>query len=115
MSEEEIRHLALLYALDNAIRHGGKALPQPVLSKLLGSRPELRPHARELLRIVEQAVDEVNRLSLEEQKARLELLAGGKLPVKREEAERTSFLHCPMQRRVVWQRVLHRTLTLYCT
>jgi glutamyl-tRNA synthetase len=95
VGEEEIRHLALLYALDNATRHGGKALPQPVLSKLLGSRPELRPHAKELLRIVEQVVDEVNKLSPEEQKARFELLAGGELPAKRGEAERTELPPLP--------------------
>lgn len=95
MTEEEIRHLALIYALDNAVRHGGKALPQPVLSRLLGLRPDLRQRAREVLAIVEQVVDEVNKLSPEDQKARLELLAGGELPAKREIAERAELPPLP--------------------
>ncbi|MEM0119806.1 MAG: glutamate--tRNA ligase, partial [Thermofilaceae archaeon] len=65
METNEIHRLARLYALENAVKHGGRALPQPVMSKLLGAKPELRPRARELLKIVEEIVQEVNSLSLE--------------------------------------------------
>ncbi len=44
----------------------------PVFSKLLGSRPDLRPLARELLKVAEEVVSEVNSMSLDEQR---ELLA----------------------------------------
>jgi glutamyl-tRNA synthetase len=88
VGEEEVRGLALLYALENAVKHGGRALPQPVLSKLLGSKPELRPRARELLALVEKVVEEVNRMSPEEQRASLELLAGGGLPTRKAEERR---------------------------
>lgn len=75
METNEIRRLARLYALENAVKHGGRALPQPVMSKLLGAKPELRPRARELLKIVEEIVQEVNSLSLEDQKRLLESMA----------------------------------------
>ena len=44
---EEVRRLALVYALQNAVRYGGRAMVKPVVSKLLGSRSELRSMARE--------------------------------------------------------------------
>lgn len=63
----EIRELAFKLALKNAIEHNGKALPQPVISKLVGIMPELKQHIRELGRIVAEVVSEVNKLSLEDQ------------------------------------------------
>jgi len=95
VSEEGIRRLALLYALENAVKHGGKALPQPVLSKLLGSRPDLRPRAKELLALIEKVVEEVNRMSLEDQRASLELLAGGELPARKTEEKRAELPPLP--------------------
>ncbi|MEM1508920.1 MAG: glutamate--tRNA ligase [Thermofilaceae archaeon] len=69
---EEYRKQLLVYALENAIKHGGKAMVNSVFSKLLGSRPDLRPIARELLKLAEEVVSEVNLMSLNEQR---ELLA----------------------------------------
>ncbi len=69
---EELRSLITRLALENAVKHGGRALSQPVLSKLLGSRPELRPRAREILKLVEEVVAEVNRLSPDDQRRMLE-------------------------------------------
>jgi len=55
------------YALRNAYLHGGKAVHGPVMSKVLGRHPELRGRARELIKVVQEVVKEVNKLSLEEQ------------------------------------------------
>lgn len=67
MSEEVIwRH-----ALKNALLHGGKALPDAVLGKVLAERPELRERLKEVRRRVEEVVEMVNSLSLEEQRSRL--------------------------------------------
>lgn len=88
MSVEEIRRLLLLYALENALKHGGKALPQPVLSKVLGSVPELKPRAREILKMAEEIVSEVNSKSIEEQKKLLEELGLIHHATKVEEVER---------------------------
>lgn len=74
MGTDELRRLVTLHALENAVKHGGKALPQPVISKILGAKPELRSRAREIVKIVEEVVAFVNSMSLEEQKRALEEL-----------------------------------------
>jgi glutamyl-tRNA synthetase len=55
------------YALANAVQHEGKAEPKPVLSRVLAGNPELRGRVRDLIRIVEDVVREVNSKPLEEQ------------------------------------------------
>lgn len=65
---EFIRKLALL----NAVRHDGKAQTGSVVGKLLGEKPELRSKAKEIARLVGEVVQEVNSLSLSEQKGIVE-------------------------------------------
>ncbi|MEM4417182.1 MAG: glutamate--tRNA ligase, partial [Nitrososphaerota archaeon] len=67
-----MEEIILRLALRNAVEHGGRAEPGPVLSRLLGMRPELRPQAGQLREVVERVVEEVNGWSLEEQRRRLE-------------------------------------------
>lgn len=69
---DELRELAKAYALVNAVEHGGSAAVGPVMGKIMAEKPELRPYAREIVAIVREAVAEVNRLSLDEQKRLLE-------------------------------------------
>lgn len=66
-----MEELILKYALINAIQHGGKANPKAVIGKVLGSYPELRPKAREIVPLVNKIVEEVNSMSIEEQKTKL--------------------------------------------
>jgi len=61
---DSIKRIALL----NAILHNGKAQSKPVLGKLLGERPDLRVFAREIVALVDAIVQEVNSMSLEEQR-----------------------------------------------
>ncbi|RLF30189.1 MAG: glutamate--tRNA ligase [Thermoplasmata archaeon] len=61
--EDEIRRIAAT----NAVEHGGSASLKAVLSRLLGSHPELRPRVKELIPLVRRIVEEVNALPLEEQ------------------------------------------------
>jgi glutamyl-tRNA synthetase len=61
---EAIRKIALL----NALRYGGKARVQPVLGKLLGERPHLKARIKEVTSIIAEIVQEVNKLSLDEQR-----------------------------------------------
>ena len=63
------------FALHNAVLHGGKADAKAVLGKLLAEDPGLRPRARETAGAVERVVAEVNRLSLEAQRAELAAIA----------------------------------------
>lgn len=67
----EVRELALKYALHNAVKHEGKAKVGPVVSKIIAEKPELKKYARDIARIVKDIVEEVNNMSVNEQ---LELL-----------------------------------------
>ncbi len=72
INEKEVREIAKAYALLNAVRHGGRASVGPVMGKVMAEKPEWRRYAREIVNIVKSVVEEVNRLSLEEQKRLLE-------------------------------------------
>ncbi|ASJ16310.1 glutamate--tRNA ligase [Thermococcus chitonophagus] len=83
----EVERIAWKYALINAIEHDGKANSKAVIGKILGENPELRPKAREIVPIVNKVVEEVNRLSLEEQKAKLKELYPEYFEAKKEKKE----------------------------
>nr|WP_244403877.1 glutamate--tRNA ligase [Pyrolobus fumarii] len=70
--EREVREVARAYALLNAVQHGGKASVGAVMGKVMAERPEWRSVARQIVGIVREVVEEVNKLSLEEQKRLLE-------------------------------------------
>jgi len=65
---DAIRKIALL----NALLHNGKAQVQPVLGKLLAERPRLKSEIKEILSTVAEVVEEVNKLSLDEQRKMVE-------------------------------------------
>ncbi len=71
---EDIHRGARRWALVNALDHEGKASPEAVVGKLVAERPELKPKIKELMRTIEEAVREANRLSPEQQRAELERL-----------------------------------------
>ena len=56
------------HALLNAINHEGKAEAKFVISKIIGENPELRSKIKEVIQIVNSVVEEVNKLTLEEQR-----------------------------------------------
>ncbi|MEM3495492.1 MAG: glutamate--tRNA ligase [Nitrososphaerota archaeon] len=64
--------LVLKWALKNALEHGGKALQNAVLSKIIGEDPSLKARIKEVLALVEELVNQVNSMSIDEQKALLE-------------------------------------------
>lgn len=68
LNVEEVKELALKYALANAVKYGGKADARAVMSKIMGERKDLRPFARDVLKIVQEVVEYVNSLSLEQQR-----------------------------------------------
>jgi len=71
MVGEEVKRLVERCALENAVQHNGRALTKCVVGRLIGLKPELKQHIKEILRVVEKTVNEVNKLSIEEQKERL--------------------------------------------
>ncbi len=69
-----MKELILKHALINAIQHEGKADFQAVLGKVIAEKPELRKKIKEIVPRIKEAIEEVNSLSLEEQKKRAEEL-----------------------------------------
>ncbi len=69
---DSVKELALKYALYNAVKHEGKALLEPVISKIVAERPDLKPKIKEIINIVKEVINYVNSLSLSEQKSLLE-------------------------------------------
>ena len=69
---EEALAVARKYALQNAVMHGGSCQVGPVISRMLGERPDWRPHARALSPVVKEAVDWVNSLGPDAQLGELE-------------------------------------------
>lgn len=67
----ELEETALKYALQNAVRHNGRADAKAVMSKIMAERPDLRPRARELKEFVDEVIERVNAMSPEEQRALL--------------------------------------------
>ncbi len=67
LNEVEIREIALKYALANAVKYGGKANKNAVMSKIMAERRDLRKFAKDILNIVEDVINYVNSLSIEEQ------------------------------------------------
>jgi len=72
---ERMRQIVLKWALKNAVDHSGKALPKAVMTKAIGEEPQLRRDIQRLKEAVDEAVREVNQLTLEEQRRRLRELA----------------------------------------
>ncbi len=75
MISDEIKSLVRKLALKNALEHVGKARADTVVAKVMGLKPELRKDARLLIDQIRIIVDDVNRLSLGEQKTELERTA----------------------------------------
>ncbi len=72
------------YCLINAIEHAGKAQPKSVLGKILADDPNLRSSAMELRFTIEKVAQQVNNLTLEQQKDELKTLGGYTAPVRTE-------------------------------
>uniref|UniRef100_A0A7J3ZLU5 Glutamate--tRNA ligase n=1 Tax=Fervidicoccus fontis TaxID=683846 RepID=A0A7J3ZLU5_9CREN len=70
--EREIYELAFKHALYNAFKHEGKAKLSVVISKMIAERIELKDRVKEILPIVQKAVEEANKMSREEQKRLIE-------------------------------------------
>ncbi|MCK4952904.1 glutamate--tRNA ligase [Candidatus Bathyarchaeota archaeon] len=64
----EVREVIRKIALLNALHYDGKAETQPVLSRLLAERPNLKSKIKDVALIVLDVVQEINKLSLSEQR-----------------------------------------------
>lgn len=67
MYMEEIEELIYKYALQNAVKHNGKANVNAVVSKIFSDRPDLRSKAKEIVDLTKKVVEKVNSMSVEDQ------------------------------------------------
>ncbi len=72
MQLEEIRRVAMKYALLNALQYKGKASLKAVIGKVIAEQPELRKHIEIVRKVVSEVVDVVNSMSIDEQRRKLE-------------------------------------------
>jgi glutamyl-tRNA synthetase len=71
-NDNELKELIRKAALLNAVSHDGKAQAGAMTGKILGERQDLRTKVKELSSIISTIVNEVNSLSIAEQKAIVE-------------------------------------------
>ena len=71
-NDNELKELIRKAALLNAVSHDGKAQAGAMVGKILGERQDLRSKVKELSAVINTVVNEVNSLSLAEQKAIVE-------------------------------------------
>ena len=63
----DVRQIARKHALANAVKFGGVARVDAVVSKVFAEVPELRKQARDVVKVVQEVVEEVNAMSREDQ------------------------------------------------
>jgi glutamyl-tRNA synthetase len=71
-NDVELRELIRKAALLNAVGHDGKAQAGALVGKVLGEKAELRTRVKELSNVINTVVNEINNLSVAEQKAIVE-------------------------------------------
>ncbi|HUT17359.1 MAG TPA: glutamate--tRNA ligase [Acidobacteriota bacterium] len=71
-NDKDLRELVRKATLLNALQHGGKAQAGAIIGKIIGEKQELKTKVKELTDLISEVVDEVNSLSVEEQKGLVE-------------------------------------------
>ena len=69
---DDIRDIIYKHALLNAAKHKGNANPKAVMGSIMSQEAELRSKAKEIGQLLSTVVDEVNNLSVDEQKTEME-------------------------------------------
>ncbi|MDE1840623.1 MAG: glutamate--tRNA ligase [Thaumarchaeota archaeon] len=69
--DDELKSVIRGIALLNASEHDGKTRNDSIISKVIGIKPELRSRIKDVIPLISQAVDDVNKLSVESQKEEL--------------------------------------------
>lgn len=67
--EETVRRLARKYALENAVKHGGKANPGAVVGKIMAEASDLRARGKDIPPLAAAVVAEVNAMDADAQRA----------------------------------------------
>jgi glutamyl-tRNA synthetase len=75
MENQELELIVQKFALQNAYKYCKTPQAGAVMGKLVGTHPELKPKAKELMPIIQKVLDEVCRMSPGEVEARLKAVA----------------------------------------
>src|SRR3989344_2918524 len=94
--DEVVKHI-WIFALENAISYGGKANPGALVGKVMGHFPDKRKDPKGTLDLIKEIVDDVNKLSLDAQKKKLEELSPGKLEEKEKQKEERKGRHAELK------------------
>ncbi len=68
---KKIEKIVRTAALENAVKHSGKAQQGAIIGKLLAQKPELKKNMSEISPLIKSILDDVNSLSQDEQKKQL--------------------------------------------
>ncbi|HZX12158.1 MAG TPA: glutamate--tRNA ligase [Candidatus Nanoarchaeia archaeon] len=99
---KEIKEVGYKFALQNAVKYGGKANPGAVVGKVLAEDPELKEKRAEVGKIVAEIIYKINRMSLNDQVEELKKIAPELLEEReREESPRLKPLKDAVKGRVV--------------
>ena len=60
MVQEDIEQKIRKYALQNAVKYGGKARAEPVVGQIFYEHPDLKEKLKEIAELVKKTVREVN-------------------------------------------------------
>lgn len=90
---ENLKELACKYALQNAVKHKGKAQNGAVIGLIMSSHPEFRKEAKEVSETVGEVVAKINSISHGEQKKELEKWGG--MVVEEKKAEEKGLADLP--------------------
>ncbi len=85
---QDIRKITRKWALYNAIQYDGKANLQAVISKVIREIPEIRKEIKNYIPIIREVVEDVNKMSLSDQRKELEEIAPELLEERKKEEKR---------------------------
>ncbi|MHA2430914.1 MAG: glutamate--tRNA ligase [Promethearchaeota archaeon] len=71
MNKKEIKKIIWIIGLKNAIEFQGKPNKKAVMGKLMAQREDLRPHTKEVIPLLDEIIQEISKLSIEQQKEKL--------------------------------------------
>ena len=71
MNDEEIRKILWLSGLKNAVKFNGKPNKKAIMGKLMASKPDLRSKAKIIIPILDQIIEEILKLSIDQQEEQL--------------------------------------------
>jgi glutamyl-tRNA synthetase len=105
-NDKALRELIRKAALLNALQHSGKAQAGAIIGRIIGEKKELKTKAKELSGLISKIVNEVNSLSVEEQKQIVE----EKWPeaLKKEKAEEEEKQLSPLPNADKYEQVVTR-------